>query len=115
MTGSGGTVSVGSGASVGSAVSVGWGGGVAVTPGPGSSSNAGRPLYEFRLPTDAAIVAVLREGHVVIPQPETIVAGGDEVLALTSADSEPALRTAVVGEGMPGGTPSSQDDGAGAI
>jgi trk system potassium uptake protein TrkA len=82
---------------------------------PDTSPNAGRPLYELRLPPDSTLVAILREGHVVIPQPETMVAGGDEVLALTSADSEPALRTAVVGEGMPGGTPSSQDDSAGAI
>lgn len=82
---------------------------------PDGSPNAGRPVYELRLPTDSTLVAILREGHVVIPQPETIVASGDEVLALTSADSEPALRTAVVGEGMPGGTPSAEGSGAGAI
>ncbi len=76
---------------------------------PDGSPNDGRPIYELRLPADAAIVAVLREGHVVIPQPETQIAAGDEVLALSSPESEPALRTAVVGEGMPGGTPSEQD------
>src|SRR5213078_1069103 len=32
----------------------------------------GRPIYELRLPADSAIVAVLRGGHVVIPQPETV-------------------------------------------
>src|SRR5512132_3314078 len=40
---------------------------------PETSPNAGRPLYELRLPTDSAIVAVLRDGHVVIPQPETVI------------------------------------------
>jgi trk system potassium uptake protein TrkA len=65
---------------------------------PGDSSNAGRPLYELRLPTDAAIVAILREGHVVIPQPETVIAEGDEVIALTAPEFEAALRTAVVGD-----------------
>ena len=45
-----------------------------------SSPTAGRPLYELRLPPDAAIVAVIREGHVVIPQPETVLAAGDEVV-----------------------------------
>ena len=64
---------------------------------PPDSPNAGRPLYELRLPPDAAIVAVLREGHVVIPQPETVVTSGDEVLALAIPESEPALRAAIVG------------------
>ncbi len=82
---------------------------------PEGSPNAGRPLYELRLPTDSAIVAILREGHVVIPQPETVIAAGDEVLALASADAEPALRLAVVGEGMPGGTPAEESGGTGAI
>lgn len=77
---------------------------------PASSSNAGRPLYELRLPTDTAIVAVLREGHVVIPQPETVVTAGDEVLALSSKESEPALREAIVGEGVPGSAPVDVDE-----
>lgn len=82
---------------------------------PEGSPNAGRPLYELRLPTDSAIVAILREGHVVIPQPETVIAAGDEVLALASADAEPALRLALVGEGLPGGTPAEESGGTGAI
>lgn len=82
---------------------------------PDGSPNAGRPLYELRLPTDAAIVALLREGHVVIPQPETVITVGDEVLALSSAEAEPQLRLAIVGEGMPGGTPAPERGSAGAI
>ena len=62
-----------------------------------SSPTAGRPLYELRLPPDAAIVAVIREGHVVIPQPETVLAAGDEIVALASAGAESQLRTAIVG------------------
>ncbi len=65
---------------------------------PSDSPNAGRPLYELRLPPDTAIVAVIREGHVVIPQPETVVSAGDEVLALAIPESEGGLRSAVVGE-----------------
>ena len=64
---------------------------------PGSSPSVGRPIYELRLPPDAAVVAILREGHVVIPQPETVLAAGDEVLALASAQSERSLRDAIVG------------------
>jgi trk system potassium uptake protein TrkA len=65
---------------------------------PADSPTAGRPLYELRLPSDATIVAIIREGHVVIPQPETVITDGDEVLALAVPDSESALRVAVLGE-----------------
>ncbi len=82
---------------------------------PDGSPNAGRALYELRLPPDSAIVAILRDGHVVIPQPESVVADGDEVLALSSAEAEAALRTAIVGEGVPGGAPFDDLGGAGTI
>lgn len=65
---------------------------------PPDSPTAGRPLYELRLPPDCAIVAIIRGGHVVIPQPETVVADGDEVLALTVPDAEGEVRSILVGE-----------------
>jgi len=64
---------------------------------PAESPSAGRPLYELRLPPDAAIVAIIRESHVVIPQPETVITDGDEVIALTVPSAEIALREAVLG------------------
>jgi trk system potassium uptake protein TrkA len=66
---------------------------------PEASPSVGRPVYELRLPPDAAIMAVLRDGHVVIPQPETVLTPGDEIIALSNAQSERALREAVVGPG----------------
>jgi trk/ktr system potassium uptake protein len=63
-----------------------------------SSPAAGKPVYELRLPTDTTIVAVLREGHVVIVQPETVLSAGDEVVALAAPDAEQTLREAVVGD-----------------
>jgi trk system potassium uptake protein len=62
------------------------------------SPAAGRPLYELRLPNDTAIVAILRDGHVVIPQPETVFGPNDELLALAGPASERALRDAIVGD-----------------
>ncbi len=56
---------------------------------------AGRPLYELRLPQDSAIVAVLRRGHVVIPQPETVMAEGDELMAISRPEVEEDLRAAL--------------------
>ena len=68
---------------------------------PDESPNAGRAIYELRLPADCAIVAVVREGHVLIPQPETVLTAGDEVLGLASAESEDAFRAAIMGDGPP--------------
>ena len=82
---------------------------------PGDSKNVGKALYELRLPPDSAVVAVLREGHVVIPQPETVITAGDEVIALTSPGSEADLRTAIVGEDVEGGTPWSSRESLGTI
>jgi len=64
---------------------------------PDDSPSASRPIYELRLPPDSAIVAILREEHVVIPQPETVIAGGDEILALSAPEAEEALRAAIIG------------------
>ena len=55
------------------------------------SSVAGRPMYELRLPLDSAIVAIIREGHVVIPQPETVLAAGDEIMAIATTEAEQDL------------------------
>ena len=71
---------------------------------PPDSPTAGRPLYELRLPPDCAIVAIIRGGHVVIPQPETVMADGDEVIALTVPDAEAEVRSILVGESA---TPSA--------
>ncbi|HVD67577.1 MAG TPA: TrkA family potassium uptake protein [Actinomycetota bacterium] len=63
-----------------------------------ASPATGRALYELRLPPDSTIVAILREGHVVIPQPETVLAAGDELVALAAPESELTLREAIVGD-----------------
>jgi trk system potassium uptake protein TrkA len=65
---------------------------------PKDSPNADHPLYELRLPQDSAIVAIIREGHVVIPVPETVLAPDDEIIALSSPDAEQEFRQAVVGQ-----------------
>jgi trk/ktr system potassium uptake protein len=59
------------------------------------SEMAGRPMYELRLPVDSAIVAIIRDQHVVIPQPETVLAVGDEVMAIATPEVEEDLRKAL--------------------
>ena len=82
---------------------------------PEGSPSVGRAMYELRLPADSVVMAILREGHVVIPQPETVLAAGDEVLALASGAVERELRDAVVGAGVPGGVPAGPLDGTAGI
>jgi trk system potassium uptake protein TrkA len=74
---------------------------------PDRSPNVGRPLYELRIPHDSAVVAVVREGHVVIPQPETVLVAGDEIMALAAPDDEQDLRRALVGSIDEPGTTSA--------
>jgi trk system potassium uptake protein TrkA len=73
-----------------------------------ASPAAGKPLYELRMPPDSTIVAVLREGHVVIPQPETVLVPGDELVALAAPESEQTLRNTVVGEDQSAGSSSQR-------
>src|SRR5256885_272809 len=91
-----------------------WAPGVKVMLGDGSPA-VGKPLYELRLPTDSAIVALLREGHVVIPQPETVFATGDEVVALSATEAESALRKAIVGDSHSDEMVGDSIDGAGSL
>lgn len=65
---------------------------------PAGSPAVGTPMSAFALPPDCAILGLVREAHVLVPQPETVFAAGDEIIALTSPQAEPALRTAVMGE-----------------
>jgi trk system potassium uptake protein TrkA len=66
----------------------------------------GRPLYELRLPQDSAIVAILRRGHVVIPQPETSLTPGDEIMAIATPEAEDSLRAALMAAPPAPGTPA---------
>jgi trk system potassium uptake protein TrkA len=65
------------------------------------SAAVGRTLRDLALPVDAAAVAVVREGHVVVPKEDTVFAAGDEVLVVTSEGSEDQARELLVSEGQP--------------
>jgi Trk K+ transport system NAD-binding subunit len=65
------------------------------------SRAVGRTLRDLALPVDAAAVAVVREGHVVVPKEDTVFAAGDEVLVVASEGSESQVRELVVGEDEP--------------
>ena len=62
-----------------------------------SSPAADQSIAELGVPRDATIVAVVREGHVIVPRGDTVVQAGDEVLALVTEDSEDAVKAILVG------------------
>lgn len=51
----------------------------------------GKSVSELGLPRGAVLVAVMRGGEVIVPDGETVLSEGDEVLAVTSVDLERAL------------------------
>ena len=55
------------------------------------------PLADLHMPRDATIVAVVRAGHVIVPNGETTLEAGDEVLALVTPESESDLKAMLVG------------------
>jgi trk system potassium uptake protein TrkA len=65
---------------------------------PANSPVIGKHIYDLRLPHDCALVAVVRDGHVVIPEPETPLAAGDELLAITTNEVEDQFRRVVTGQ-----------------
>jgi trk system potassium uptake protein TrkA len=65
------------------------------------SAAVGRTLRDLALPMDAAAVAVVREGHVVVPKEDTVFAAGDEVLVVVSEGSESQARELLVAEPAP--------------
>jgi trk system potassium uptake protein TrkA len=56
---------------------------------------AGKRAKGLGLPHDAALVAILRGGRVIVPTDDDSVEAGDELLFVASAEVEPAIREAV--------------------
>jgi trk system potassium uptake protein TrkA len=54
-------------------------------------------IKELGVPRDATIVAVIREGHVIVPRGDTVVQGGDEVLILVTPESEGPVKDIFIG------------------
>jgi trk system potassium uptake protein TrkA len=59
---------------------------------------AGRNVADIRLPDDTSMIAILRDGDVIVPNGQTEISPGDEVIAITRRESEEALRHLLVNE-----------------
>jgi trk system potassium uptake protein TrkA len=76
---------------------------VEVTLSPNSPA-VGKIVQELGVPRDASLVAVVRDGHVVVPRGDTMLLSGDEVLALlVSNEAEEELTGLLVEPKLPAG------------
>jgi trk system potassium uptake protein TrkA len=64
---------------------------------PQDTALAGRELRELSLPSDAAILRVLRDTTVITPDPELQLQPGDAVMVVATAAAEPRVRAAIAG------------------
>ena len=63
----------------------------------------GRTVGAIPWPQDSALVAVLREGRVIVPTPDAALEGGDELLLVATAEVEDALDKLLGGHTGAGG------------
>jgi trk system potassium uptake protein len=68
---------------------------------PQDSPLAGKHVYDLRLPHDCTLVAIVRDGHVIIPEPETPIAAGDEIMAIATVEAEEPFRRSLMGDTPP--------------
>ena len=71
------------------------------------SPAVGKVLGELTLPRDCALVAIVRNGHVIAPREETPLMAGDEILALSNEEAQGRLEELLSGlvggaDGIPG-------------
>jgi trk system potassium uptake protein TrkA len=57
----------------------------------------GKEIANLGLPRDSTVVAIVRADSIVVPRGDTIFHPGDEVLVLVTDESEPDVRTLLVG------------------
>jgi trk system potassium uptake protein TrkA len=69
---------------------------IEVTLGEGSPAE-GRTVGELGVPSDCALVAVVRDRHVIAPTKDTPLQAGDEVLALAAPEAESEILRALAG------------------
>jgi trk system potassium uptake protein TrkA len=59
---------------------------------PAASRLVGRPLADINLPTDAALLTIIRSGNVLTPAPDLELRAGDELVLLVAPQIEDRIR-----------------------
>jgi trk system potassium uptake protein TrkA len=66
-----------------------------------SSPALGRPIKELGIPGDSILALVLRNSQAIVPSGNTVLREGDEVIAVTSLQSEQTLHRLLTGAEVP--------------
>jgi trk system potassium uptake protein len=61
-----------------------------------NSPAVGKTIADLAIPRDATITAIVRDRHVIVPRGETLLAAGDEVIALVTGEAEDDLKGLLV-------------------
>lgn len=77
---------------------------------PAGSPFVGNRVRDLRLPAEVALVAVIRDGIPLVPEPDGALEGDDELLFLVARDAEAGLATMFESVSAPSETP--QEPGA---
>lgn len=62
---------------------------------PEDTALAGQPVRSVKLPPDAALVAILRGGRVIVPQQDDALEPGDELVFIATSAVEEEIRSAL--------------------
>lgn len=65
---------------------------------PPDSPAIGRPIRDLNIPRDAILSLVVRNNTAIIPYGDTVLQAGDDVIAVTSLESEDTLRNILIGK-----------------
>lgn len=63
---------------------------------PDNSLCIGKSVAEINLPEDAALAAIIRDGHVITPAGHDVFSAGDELIFVASAQAEDSLKSCFV-------------------
>ena len=67
---------------------------------PLGSPAIGKPLQDLRIPDDCVIPLIIRNGKGIVPHGETVLLGGDEVVAVTTLEHDDVLERVFSGMTM---------------
>ncbi len=56
-----------------------------------------KAVKDLEVPRDSTLVAIVRDGHVIMPRGDSVFAAGDEVLAMVTPESENEVRMIFTG------------------
>jgi trk system potassium uptake protein TrkA len=62
-----------------------------------NSPAANKALVDLQFPRSATVVAIMRDDRVLVPNRDTVLRPGDEVMALITEDAEEAVKKLLVG------------------